>query len=164
MQTVVLVAFFGFLRCGEFTVRSYGAFNREFHLCIEDVSFQGDAQVFLRLKSSKSDQFREGVVIRLFRNDRMCPVQSLKRYLSLRVALRPRPSLGDPLFVTEDNLPLTRSVFLQYLRRLVCSLGLSSFQFTGHSFRIGAATSAANAGIQDHMIKALGRWSSDSYL
>ncbi|XP_006812967.1 uncharacterized protein LOC102801542 [Saccoglossus kowalevskii] len=111
MQTVVLVAFFGFLRCVEFTVRSYGAFNRDFHLCIEDVSFQGDAQAFLRLKSSKSDQFREGVVIRLFRNDRMCPVQSLKRYVSLRVALHPRPSLGNPLFVTEDNLPLTAFCF-----------------------------------------------------
>ena len=35
--------------------------------------------------------------------------------------------------------------------------------FTTHSFRIGAALTAAMLDIPHYMIKALGRWSSDAY-
>lgn len=37
-------------------------------------------------------------------------------------------------------------------------------KFCGHSFRIGAATSAASSGVADHVIQSLGRWSSDCYI
>ena len=36
-------------------------------------------------------------------------------------------------------------------------------QYSGHSFRIGGATSAAVAGLNDYEIKLLRRWSSDCY-
>ena len=42
--------------------------------------------------------------------------------------------------------------------------GLDYSNYHGHSFRIGAATSAAAAGIPDHAIKMLGRWDSSAYL
>ena len=35
--------------------------------------------------------------------------------------------------------------------------------FSSHSFRIGAATIAACNGIPDHLIQALGRWTSNAY-
>ena len=42
--------------------------------------------------------------------------------------------------------------------------GLDAHAFSGHSLRIGAATTAAAAGLPDWLIKAMGRWKSDAYL
>ena len=37
-------------------------------------------------------------------------------------------------------------------------------KYCGHSCRIGAATSAAEAGIEDQIMQNLGRWSSNCYV
>ena len=37
-------------------------------------------------------------------------------------------------------------------------------KYSGHSFRIGAATTAASVGVEDSLIKTLGRWESSAYL
>ena len=39
-------------------------------------------------------------------------------------------------------------------------VGLEAEQYAGHSFRIGAATTAD---VNDALIKTLGRWKSDAY-
>ena len=41
---------------------------------------------------------------------------------------------------------------------------VSLTQFAGHSFRIGAATAAAGAGVEDTVICTLGRWNSSAFL
>lgn len=41
--------------------------------------------------------------------------------------------------------------------------GVDDKSYSGHSFRIGAATAAAAADVPDHVIKMLGRWESLAY-
>jgi hypothetical protein len=41
--------------------------------------------------------------------------------------------------------------------------GLKPEKYAGHSFRIGAATTAAACGVQVVTIKTLGRWKSEAY-
>ncbi|CAG2192648.1 unnamed protein product [Mytilus edulis] len=67
------------------------------------------------------------------------------------------------LFVSDEynNAPLSRDTFISLLRDLLFRLGYNDSKFCGHSFRIGAATSAAAAGVEDHIIQTLGRWSFD---
>ena len=42
--------------------------------------------------------------------------------------------------------------------------GLQAKDYAGHSFRIGAATTAGARGVPDSTIKILGRWESSAYL
>ena len=66
-------------------------------------------------------------------------------------------------FVWVDRSPLTAAHVNCYLREILSRAGVSG-QFSSHSFRIGAATSAAAAGIPDHLIQTLGRWTTQAYL
>ena len=41
--------------------------------------------------------------------------------------------------------------------------GIEEKKYSGHSFHIGAATAAVAAGVEDSLIKILGRWESSAY-
>ena len=163
MKAVCCIAFFGFLRCGEFTVT--GQFNSTVHLCIDDIAFHTEdalEHLQLKLKVSKCDPFRKGILLSLHKlPGAICPWKTMKAYLCIRQ--RTNVTGQQPLFVTEDGNPLTRSVFLTYLKRILDVAGLDANVYSGHSFRSGAATTCASARVEDHLIKTLGRWSSDCY-
>ena len=59
-----IVAFFCFLRCGEFTVKQANTFDSSVHLCVSDVFFYENCAL-LKLKESKTDSFRKGIFIQL---------------------------------------------------------------------------------------------------
>ena len=155
-------AFYGFLRVGEFTcVQS----STKHFVRICDVEVHHDFFT-LTLLASKTDPFGKGVCIRVFENGPLYPVATMRKYLTLR--LKQGANAISPLFIcvnsdTDTYIPLTRNFFIDYLKQSLTRLGYNDTLYNGHSFRIGAATSAAKAGVQDHMIQVLGRWSSDCY-
>ena len=166
LTAVCLTAFFGFLRCGEFTVSKDDAFDPAVSLCLGDLTFH-DTYVEVILKSSETDPFRHGVSIPLFKNNnysKLCPFLALRVYLSKRnIKFVTYQSSMDPLFLTEEGHPLSRHVFMQHFKHILSNIGLDNTQYSGHSFRIGAASSGCAARLEDHLIKTLGRWSSDCY-
>lgn len=159
LETACIVAFFGFLRCGEFTVNK--PFDCHANLCVKDLVVTEEC-VLLHLKRSKTDPFREGVTLKLFKtNNTVCPYMASCKYLSART--RQISSQDDPLFAMDNGQALTRACFISKFKHVLECLGINSNFYNGHSFRIGAATSAAAANVEDHLIKVLGRWSSDAY-
>ena len=68
LETVCIVAFYGFLRCGEFTVDNACYFDSECNLCVCDVTFNSDLAI-LHLKQSKTDPFRKGIDIQLHKSN-----------------------------------------------------------------------------------------------
>ena len=113
----------------------------------------------VRIKQSKTDPFRKGVDLFLGRTGSdICPVAALLSYLACR---GPRPG---PLFIFADGRLLTRRRFVELVRAALASAGVDQRHYSGHSFRIGAATTAAAKGIEDSVIKTLGRWESVAYL
>ena len=152
------LGFFVFLRAGEFTVNSM--FDPNIHLIVTDL--QADSLVNpscfkIHLKCSKTDPFCVGCDIYVGRGvGSVCPITALGNYLSLR-GLAP-----GPLFLFSDGHPLSRQQLSSFVQSILNGAGYSG-SYSGHSFRIEAATTAAARGVPDHLIKTLGRWSSYAY-
>ena len=67
-------------------------------------------------------------------------------------------------FFSAGGLPLSKPRFVEQVRSALARAGISTERYSGHSFRIGAATAAAEAGVLDSTIQALGRWTSSAFL
>ena len=155
------IAFFGFLRCSDFTVPSVHDYDPSAHLSFKDLSIDSrdsPSVIQLHIKQSKTNPFRKG--IRLFLGKTGTDVCPLKAILPYLVARGTKPG---PLFLTTDGLPLKWQKFHNCLSTLLKNIGLPASQYNTHSFRIGAATSAKDAGILDTHIQMLGRWRSSAY-
>ena len=153
--------FFGFLRSGEITSPSAHDFDPTYHLSLTDIAVDNPSHplaISVYIKASKTDPFRKGVQIFLGRtNDHLCPVAAMLAY----VAIHGRQP--GPLFRLASGAYLTRDRFVREVRKALTAAGLDQSKYAGHSFRIGAATTAAAVGIEDSTIKTLGRWESAAY-
>ena len=141
------VEFFGFLREGKFTVASAATYDPAVHLSVEDVSVdsrEAPSRVRLIIKQSKTDPFGTGAVVLLSRttND-LSPVAAVLAYLARR------GSTPGPLFILEDGSPLSRQRLVLGLRQALSASGITCDAFSGHSFRIRAATTAAQRGLKN---------------
>ena len=156
------LGFFGFLRVGEFTVPSATEFNPEVHLSLADVALDSHSSPSLmrvRIKQSKTDPFRLGVDIYLGKAPPpLCPISAMVAYIASR---GPQPG---PLFLFSDGSSLSRQRLVDLVRDCLRRAGLNEGSYAGHSFRIGAATTAAATGVEDSLIQTLGRWQSSAYL
>ena len=162
LWAAALLCFFGFLRSGEITIPKASAYDPTIHLSLADLAFDHAVQpsvMQITLKASKTDPFRLGVQIYVGKTlGVLCPISAMLAYLSLR---GPNPGM---LFQYADKSPLTKSRFVADFRARLTQAGIASHNYSGHSFRIGAATTAAGIGIEDSMIQTLGRWKSNAYL
>ena len=153
-QAVIAVAFFGMLRVSEYTAPGRRVWDPLVTLSISDVVFRRRGGVKLIIKSSKTDPFKVGATVYLAATGlSFCPVSALKRYC------RRRGKFPGPLFILENGLFLTKSD--------VGKLLFDCFPYNAglqtHSFRIGGATAAAEAGVPSYLIQLMGRWRSAAF-
>ena len=150
--------FFGFLQAGEFmltqSVDSYP-------LQAADLSVNSHSAptlVRILLCESKTDVMGQGVYIYFGKAEQVLwLVTALLQYISMR------PPHHSQLFIWQDGQPLTRDQFIVEVKALLPAANYISSSYAGHSFRIGAATTAALVGLPVHMIKTLGCWKSEAY-
>ena len=152
------LGFFGFLRSGEFTVKDR---RQETPLLFSDMAIDSHIQpstIRLHIRKAKSDPFGNGIFIFLGRTGcQLCPVTAVLDYMARR------PQGEGPLLIWGDRSPLRQDRFVQAVKAILGVAGIDPARYSGHSFRIGAASTAAARGIPDHLIKTLGRWRSEAY-
>jgi len=80
------------------------------------------------------------------------PYQSILAFLLWRNSLAKSPL--ETLFIDESNKPVTHFSFQKYLKSVLQLSGIPVNNFSSHSFRIRAATSAAQKGLSQQQISS----------
>ena len=153
------LAFFAFLRIGEFTARSASSLSlleRSSIVVDRQEPQNGFTLIFKQYKHNKKGR-PTLVEILPQASECFCPVRLLTQYLALS------PRNKGSLFQRADGSSVTRTYFTSVMRSLLEACSLDPTFYKGHSFRIGAASWAAQNGLSDQQIRQLGRWSSDAF-
>jgi len=133
LWAVACTCFFGCLRAGEALTPEGVQFDAKAHLAWEDVQLE----------------------------DAPSP-----RWIRLRIKESKTDRLRAGEFVAlqrTDGCICPVKSFVAEVKRALEKEGLAAEGISGHSFRIGAATAAAEGGASEDDVKALGRWKSREY-
>ena len=155
VRASISAAVYGLLRAGEFTVKP----GKDVPLLRSDVTWFAD-RVELKLRVSKTDIFRQGVTVTLWKNDSStCPFTNLKDVYDNSPVKHPQA----PLFQDEQGQALTYKAIVKAVKVLADECGFNPKSFSGHSFRIGGATTMGILKFPPEVIRQLGRWESTCY-
>ena len=119
----------------------------------------GLTSVLINRSGSKTNQCGQSEVITIEQealSPASCPVKALRQFIQIH------PRNSEVLFVHFNGAPLSRQQFQSVLKKAARVLGWSVDGFSSHSFRIGAATTAADEGIPLEIIMRKGRWKSSA--
>lgn len=158
-QAMCSMAFYAFLRVGEMTsTKRHGPQPLQIHQVVKLVN---DSNSIVSLKLTfhdfKHNYNQPPFSIVITRAPTFCPVQLMLDYLALR------GNKPGPLFMTLLGHPVSRTTFTEQLSLALKFCGLNPARYKGHSFRIGAASHAADRGLSDTQIRVLGRWKSNAF-
>ncbi|XP_077145939.1 uncharacterized protein LOC143807851 [Ranitomeya variabilis] len=149
------LAFFGAMRIGELVAPGKAIAGG---ILAEDVIKTKRGLEFW-IRRSKTDQRGKGKRVLLGRvsGSMMCPCKCFGIFSAAR------PKQDGPLLCHEDGSYLSRYQFIKVFRTCMVRAGGNPGRYTGHSFRIGAATEAAVGGLSPETVKRIGRWESRRY-
>lgn len=101
-KAMILLAYFGFLRCCEFTVSN--KFAGDVHLTLSDIVINED-HLSVLLKQSKTDPFRKGITLLIFQTGScLCPYAAVVKYKQFRDKFFPHSSgMNEPFFMTSTG-------------------------------------------------------------
>ena len=68
------------------------------------------------------------------------------------------------LVILPSGCPVSGGSFTNSMNKCIHFIGTNASLYKAHSFRIGAASHAANNGMSDAQIRCMGRWKHDAFL
>ena len=157
-KTAFVLAFFGFFRISELLGQNKSLQGCRQAIQIHDIKFSVN-HLSIHLKGSKCDQANKGETIRLALEKEykdLCPVLTTSEFVKVR------PKSTKTLLAHMNGKDLSNFQFQAVLKKAAKHLGWPSESYSSHSFRIGAATTAAMRGESVESIMQKGRWKSSA--
>lgn len=161
-KAMFLLAFHAFLRVGEMT-KTNKMSNNTLQLNEARFLFKTNScpsSVELHMKNFKHNTGKSCHILLIKESSEdgnTCPVKALWEFVKVR------GNQTGPLFCFMDQSPISRQFFTKQLQNCLkwCNKDIQSYK--GHSFRLGAASYAAEIGTKDELIQLMGRWNSNAY-
>jgi len=152
-----LFAYFGFLRVSEYTnPKTWTHMKESRTLTWSRVTIKKN-HIFIVLKKSKTDQTQHGTTVTIATNNTpSCPIKAYNKYIKVR------GEHNGPFFQFKNRSFLTPQRFNKVIKKALPAEAQGVY--TSHSFRIGAASTAAAQNYPNYIIQQLGRWTSDAYM
>ncbi|XP_071127862.1 integrase/recombinase xerD homolog [Mytilus edulis] len=160
LNAMMSTAYFCFLRIGEIAVKTESEIYRVIQR--EDIKFErvnghvSNMTITMKFYKHSNLQSKTLSIARRPENY-LCPVKAIEEYLRLQNCPH------GPLFRFKCGKPVSGFYFNSSLKSLLNFVGLDTNFYKGHSFRIGAATSAAARGVPLALIQSMGRWKSNAF-
>ena len=155
-------AVYGQARLGELLCRTQSTHDPSSHPSRRDLQMPNTAcgSRGLHLPDTKTTGKCGADIHICSQSDATCPNDALNNHLRIN-----SPPSRYPLFCYRDKggyIALTKNRLLRRCNSIWSKYGLCTF--TGHSFRIGGTTMLLLRGVDPLIVKAMGRWSSDTFL
>ena len=161
---VCSILFHGAFRIHEILTKAEGRFNPDYCLLGSDVvvkETQEGERLQLKIKAPKEDKSGASIIVDVFATGSdICPVSAYRRWRN-----KAKSDKDKPLFRFNNGKCLTGRRFNEILKEMLSGvLPESKGLISSHSFRAGAASMMGVLGYSDEEVKAVGRWSSRSFL
>lgn len=160
LKAMMSLAFYCFLRVGEMALKSGSEKGKVLQVQDVVVNYESKRATGMTVKITHykhSDMQTKSIFIKTNQQNPLCPVNAITKYLTLS------NHKAGPLFQFTCGTPVSYAFFSSSLKSLLTFIGLNTQIYKGHSFRIGAATSAAAEGIPQTVIQHMGRWKSNAF-
>ena len=156
-----LIAFYGFFRVGEIAAKTKGSVRsllqfRQLQF-LPNVHTARTARITISEFKHNTSNRPFDILIQREEAQPFCALHALVQYCEVR------GSSNGPLFCFPDSSPVTVGHFNTELHRCLTFCGLDTAHYKSHSFRIGAASHAAEMGFTDAQVRTLGLWKSDAF-
>ena len=164
LWSAVTLAFFGCLRADELTINT--ALNEPAKTLLRsDLEFGAlsDGSRFLSLRVKLSKTYPTGFTCTIgCSKTPICAYCSMSSYLHIRNSMSVH-LYNQALFVHSDGSVLTHNTFVTSTKAMLSKLGHNPALYSGHSYRIGCASTAGSHHFRDWEVQLLGGWRSDTY-
>jgi hypothetical protein len=157
IKSMFLLAFHAFLRVGEFTFVNSDQRHTLQYADVHLQTQQSTRSLVVKMSSFKHSGQTPTYLQIASQPGPLCPVAAYLRYSQMRGASK------GPLYIFPDKTPVSRAFFTEQLNMALRWARLDPKHYKGHSFRLGAATTAAANGMSEARIEAMGRWHSKAY-
>ena len=161
LKALMLLSFWGLFRGSELCTKA----GEQLFLRHRDLKVKytksGLAYLKITLRKSKTSQFKKTHAYVYSNQTEYCAVAAITKFVKLKE--KSLSTCQDSHVFSWPGARMSVKYFNKLIKEVASSLGLKSKHYSSHCFRAGGATTATNRGVPPHVIKQMGRWTSNCF-